>query len=93
MHVCIFPGVKGLHNSIVLVVSILIAIMKDKVALLEEQMVDISLFAWYGCHGATLPLLIIHGHTVRMRTPNIAPLIMFKWDSSCILTRPFPFRA
>lgn len=74
MHVCIFPGVKGLHNGIVLVVSILIAIMKDKVALLEEQMVDISLFAWYNCHGATLHLLIIHSHTVHMRTPNVAPL-------------------
>jgi len=47
----IFQWVKGLHNSIILVVSLLVAIMKDQVALLEEQMVDISLFAWPDCRG------------------------------------------
>ena len=50
MHVCIFPGVKGLHNGIVLVVSILVAIMKDKVALLKEQMVDLPPRSVNGIH-------------------------------------------
>jgi len=36
-----FQRVKGLQDAIVLVVSLLIAIMKDQVASLEEQMVDI----------------------------------------------------
>ena len=42
----IFQRVKGLQDSIVLVVLLLIAIMKDQVASFEKQFVDVSLFAW-----------------------------------------------
>ena len=51
----IFQWVKGLHDGIVLVVSLLVAIMKDQVALLEEQMVNIS-FAWHDRRSTALHL-------------------------------------
>jgi len=38
----IFQRVIGLHSGIVLIVSLLVAVMKDHVALLEEQVVTIS---------------------------------------------------
>jgi len=42
----IFQRVKGLQDSIILVVLLLIAIMKDQVASFEERFVNVSLFAW-----------------------------------------------
>ena len=77
MHVGIFPGIKGLHNGIVLVVSLLVAIMKDKVALLEEHMVDISLFAWYDCMSRRYAV----GPCRRRHTLGPGELLHF-WNSS-----------
>ena len=53
----IFQWVIGLHNGIVLIVSVLVAIMKDHVALLEEQVVAISL---YHCSTALHIIQMLH---------------------------------
>jgi len=73
----IFQWVKGLQDSIIRIVSLLVAIMKDQVlASFEEQMFS---------HGMAIVVLyciykLSHCHTIR--NPNIAELITFWWDSS-----------
>ena len=47
-YACLSSGILQLQDSIVLVVSLLIAIMKDQVASFEEQFFDhnVALFSW-----------------------------------------------
>ena len=68
MHPGIFQRVKRLHDGIVLVVTT--RCYRKGPGSLEEQMVDVSLFAWPDCHGTALHLLIIpRSHK---RNPNVA---------------------
>ena len=87
-----FKWVKGLHDGIFLAVSLIVAIMKDQVAILEEQMVDISPFAWPDCHGAALNLLIILlSHNMSKRC--ITDYVPAGQQLNTKLTTPFPPRA
>jgi len=85
----LFQWIIGLSGGIVLVVSLLFAIVKDQVSS-EEQMADISLFAWHGCHGVAQHLLIILWSHNTQSKRCITDYILVRQQLYTQLTRPFP---
>jgi len=76
----IFQQVKGLQDSIILVVPLLVAIMKHQVASFEEQFVNVSLFAGQLQHVCLCCTVPTNHPSHAIHVPNVGSLTAFRWD-------------